>query len=81
MVEQMQCRSDSAGARRIRAASLNLRDEGINFYRLLLEAGVAATCRQVMGTSHGVEVFPIAAPDISREAARSIADFCRGATR
>ncbi len=55
-----------------------LRDEGINFYRLLLNAGVQASCRQVMGTVHGTEVFPITCPDISRETARSIADFCRG---
>lgn len=54
-----------------------LRDEGINFYRLLLKAGVKATCRQVMGTIHATEVFPIACPDISRDAAASIAHFCR----
>jgi len=54
-----------------------LRDEGIAFYRLLLRAGVPARCRQVMGTVHGTEVFPIACPDISRETALSIADFCR----
>ncbi|MEZ5231111.1 MAG: alpha/beta hydrolase [Acidimicrobiales bacterium] len=58
-----------------------LRDEGINFYRLLLEAGVPATCRQVMGTVHGTEIFPMACPEISRETARSIADFARGSTR
>ena len=53
-----------------------LRDEGINFYRLLMRAGVSATCRQVMGTIHAIEVFPIACPDISRETASSIAHFC-----
>ena len=37
-----------------------LRDEGIEFYRLLLRAGVHARCRQVMGTIHGTEIFPIA---------------------
>ena len=58
-----------------------LRDEGINFYRLLLAAGIPAQCRQVMGTIHGTEFFPIVAPEVSRETARSIADFCRGATR
>lgn len=58
-----------------------LRDEGVNFYRLLLTAGVQASCRQVMGTIHGTEIFPMACPDISRETARSIADFCRGTTR
>ncbi len=55
-----------------------LRDEGINFYRLLLAAGVPARGRQVMGTSHGTEIFTIACPDISRDTARDIAAFCRG---
>ncbi|HWF15084.1 MAG TPA: alpha/beta hydrolase [Acidimicrobiales bacterium] len=52
-----------------------LRDEGINFYRLLLEAGVPARCRQMMGTMHGTEIFAIACPDISRDTARDIAAF------
>ncbi len=52
-----------------------LRDEGINFYRLLLRAGVAARCRQVMGTIHGTEIFRCLCPDISRDTAASIADF------
>jgi acetyl esterase len=54
-----------------------LRDEGIEFYRLLLRAGVPARCRQVMGTTHGIEIFAIACPDVSRETAGSIAQFCR----
>jgi acetyl esterase/lipase len=54
-----------------------LRDEGIEFYRLLLRAGVPARCRQVMGTVHGTEIFSIACPDISHETAASIAQFCR----
>ena len=58
-----------------------LRDEGVNFYRLLLRAGVPASCRQVMGTIHGTEIFPITCPEVSRETARSIADFCLGFTR
>jgi acetyl esterase/lipase len=53
-----------------------LRDEGINFYRLLLRAGVQASCRQVMGTIHAIEMFPITCPEISRETASSIANFC-----
>ena len=56
-----------------------LRDEGIEFYRLLLRAGVPARCRQVMGTSHGVEIFAICCPEISRETAGSMAQFCREA--
>jgi acetyl esterase/lipase len=55
-----------------------LRDEGINFYRLLLEAGVAARCRQVMGTMHGTEIFTIACPEVSRDTARDIAGFALG---
>jgi len=58
-----------------------LRDEGINFYRLLLRAGVRAGCREVMGTVHGTEIFPMTCPDISRETASSIAGFCKGTTR
>jgi acetyl esterase len=54
-----------------------LRDEGINFYRLLLRAGVAARCRQMMGTMHGTEIFTIACPDVSRDTARDIAAFTR----
>ncbi len=54
-----------------------LRDEGINFYRLLLSAGVPARCRQMMGTMHGTEIFSIACPDISRDTARDIAAFSR----
>jgi acetyl esterase/lipase len=55
-----------------------LRDEGINFYRLLLSADVPARCRQVMGTMHGTEIFTIACPDISADTARDIAGFARG---
>jgi acetyl esterase/lipase len=55
-----------------------LRDEGINFYRLLLSAGVPARCRQMMGTMHGTEIFSIACTDISRDTARDIAGFARG---
>jgi acetyl esterase len=52
-----------------------LRDEGVEFYRLLLSAGVAAQCRVVMGTSHGMDVFTAVLPDVSRETAASIARF------
>jgi len=56
-----------------------LRDEGIEFYRLLLRAGVPARCRQVMGTIHGTEIFSIACPDVSYDTAGSIAQFARTA--
>lgn len=52
-----------------------LRDEGVGFYRLLVRAGVAARCRQVMGTIHGTEVFSISCPDISRDTAADLARF------
>jgi acetyl esterase len=55
-----------------------LRDEGINFYRLCVRAGVAARCRQVMGTTHGTEIFSIACPEISKDTARDLAAFCKG---
>jgi acetyl esterase len=55
-----------------------LRDEGINFYRMLLSAGIPARCRQVMGTMHGTEIFTIACPEISRDTARDLAAFCTG---
>ena len=55
-----------------------LRDEGVGFYRLLLRAGVPARCRQVMGTTHGTEVFTIACPEISRDCAADLARFARG---
>ena len=55
-----------------------LRDEGVNFYRLLIKNGVAAKCRQVMGTIHGTEIFPMCCPDISRDTARDLAAFCTG---
>jgi acetyl esterase len=53
-----------------------LRDEGISFYRLLMQNGVRARCRQVMGTVHGTEIFPTCCPDISHNTASDIANFC-----
>ncbi len=54
-----------------------LRDEGLEFYRLLLRAGVPARGRQVMGTIHGTEIFAVCCPDISRDTASHIAKFAR----
>jgi acetyl esterase len=54
-----------------------LRDEGIGFYRLLLQAGVPARCRQVMGTIHGTEIFAVCCPEISRDTASDLANFVR----
>lgn len=54
-----------------------LRDEGIDFYRLLLASGVRARCRQIMGTIHAIEVLLNCCPDISRAAAADIAHFAQ----
>lgn len=54
-----------------------LRDEGIAFYRLLLKAGQPAQCRNVIGTSHGLEIATHLCPDISRQTAASLAQFLR----
>lgn len=55
-----------------------LRDEGVNFYRLLMRSGVAARCRQIMGTVHATEIFPSMCPDISRDTAAAISSFAIG---
>ena len=55
-----------------------LRDEGVLFYRLLLEAGVPARGREMLGTSHGCEVFQLLCPEISRDTARDLAAFATG---
>ncbi len=52
-----------------------LRDEGINFFRLLLHAGVAARGRTMLGTTHGIEIMPIACPDVTEAAASDIVAF------
>jgi acetyl esterase/lipase len=54
-----------------------LRDEGANFYRLLIANGVSARCRQVMGTVHGTEIFSLCCPDISRDTASDMARFTK----
>ena len=55
-----------------------LRDEGLEFYRMLLKAGVPARGRQVMGTIHGTEIFAICCPDISHDTAADIARLAKG---
>ena len=54
-----------------------LRDEGIEFYRLLLRAGVAARCDVGLGTTHAAEIFAAVVPDLSADLALRIADFAR----
>lgn len=57
-----------------------LRDEGINFYRRCLKAGVSARCRNVIGTVHGGDMFVPQVPEIGYDTARAIADFAFGDT-
>ena len=52
-----------------------LRDEGINFYRLLLRAGVSARARTALGTTHGIELMPIACPEITEAAQVDLVAF------
>jgi acetyl esterase len=55
-----------------------LRDEGIAFYRLLMDTGVSARCRQMMGACHGLELLPAICPDIAHSTASDIAEFAIG---
>jgi acetyl esterase/lipase len=56
-----------------------LRDEGIAFYRLLMDSGVSARCRQMMGACHGIEILlPVICPDIARSTASDIANLAIG---
>ena len=52
-----------------------LRDEGIAFYRLLLQSGVSARGRVRLGTFHGADLATALCPEISLETARDIAAF------
>ncbi len=54
-----------------------LRDEGIEFYRLLLRAGQSARCRQVMGTTHGGDNQVLPCTDLALATARDMAAFSR----
>lgn len=54
-----------------------LRDEGVEFYRLLGRAGVTARAEMLMGTSHAAELMTIVVPETSAARAASIATFAR----
>jgi len=55
-----------------------LRDEGIEFYRLLMNSGVKTRCRELMGACHGIEIIPTICPDITLSTAYDIACFVFG---
>jgi acetyl esterase/lipase len=53
-----------------------LRDEGLVYYRKLLDAGVSAVGRTVNGTCHGGDsMFPQAMPDVYGATIRDIKGF------
>jgi len=55
-----------------------LRDEGIEYYRRLLEAGVSAVGRVVLGTGHATDVFFAAAmPDVHAASLRDVSGFAQ----
>lgn len=54
-----------------------LRDEGIAFYRLLLQSGVPARGRVRLGTFHGADLATALCPEISHETASDLATFAR----
>ena len=54
-----------------------LRDEGIALYRRLLEAGVAARGRVVLGTTHATELYPTLCPEITHATADDLVAFVR----
>ncbi len=59
-----------------------LRDEGLAFYRKLLDAGVSAVGRTVHGTPHaGDQGFPDITPEIYEETLRSIHGFATALAR
>lgn len=55
-----------------------LRDEGLEFYRLLLRAGQPARCRQVMGTTHAGDNMVLPCTDLALATARDMAALCIG---
>ena len=54
------------------------RDEGVNFYRRLLQAGVPASAREVCGTVHASDLHFHMIPEVAAASARAIADFASG---
>ncbi len=55
-----------------------LRDEGLEYYRMLSRAGVSAVARTVHGTPHAGDLsFPDVTPDIYAETVRSVAGFAK----
>jgi hypothetical protein len=47
-------------------------------HRLLLESGVSARCRQLVGVCHAIEILPVIYPDFADSTASEIANFAIG---
>jgi acetyl esterase len=57
-----------------------LRDEGLQYYRALVRAGVSTTGRMVAGTCHGGDIlFPAAIPEVHAASIRDVAAFAHDA--
>jgi acetyl esterase len=55
-----------------------LRDEGLDYYRRLLRAGVPAVGRMIAGTCHGGDLlFPGAMPDVYAASLRDVSGFAK----
>lgn len=55
-----------------------LRDEGVNFYRLLAGTGVPVRCEMLVGMPHGGHLLYAAVPEVTLSVARSIVDLAVG---
>ena len=55
-----------------------MRDEGLDYYRRLLRAGVAAVGRMVAGTCHGGDLlFPGVLPEVFDASVRDLSGFAK----
>jgi acetyl esterase/lipase len=55
-----------------------LRDEGLQYYRRLVQAGVPAVGRMVLGTCHGGDLmFPAAMPEVFDASMRDVSGFAK----
>jgi acetyl esterase len=55
-----------------------LRDEGLQYYRRLLRAGVPTVGRMVLGTCHGGDLmFPAVMPDVFEASLRDVSGFAK----
>ena len=80
MIPIRRCRTADLKGLPSHAISVNqldpIRDEGLAYFRKLLDAGVSAVSRTVNGTCHGGDImFRRAMPDVFRATVRDIKGF------